>query len=713
MSDGNTHPHAHGVVYEGYQHENEDGCDHTVDPVGADGTITGSSSTDALAGDVMSQTIIGGEGSDVLTGDADLGENLVVNGSFEEHGDLSNGYWGLFDSIPGWDSGRGDKIEIQSHGEDDGVPDGTDILELDSDGNAFVYQWVQADLDASNTYQFSFEFSARPDVDAASNTIDVYWSGTKIDTVTADGTDLDGLDFATYTYTVNAPTGYYQNNPWLGFNAVGTDDSYGGLVDDVQLRSIEALGDITAGGRDFLDGGDGDDTLYGNGGDDTLKGGAGGDMLHGGEGRDTASYIDSEEAVQVNLNNGKGKKGDADGDEYVSIENVLGSANEDKVRGDDGDNRLNGYHGDDKIQGGDGNDALVGHAGADDLDGGNGDRDVADYGSSNRAVDVSLETGEGTGGHAEGDTLKDIESLNGSEYDDTLTGDNNDNRLFGDHGADTIVGGDGNDWLRGGHGADALHGGEGMDVADYGQSAYGVVVDLGTGIGDYGHATGDTYTGIENVVGSDQNDTLIGDDNNNKLTGGDGDDTLIGGAGKDVLQGGAGADSFDGGDGNADGVSYKYADAGVSLDLSIGGFTGEAEGDTYVNVEMVYGSQFADNIAGDAGNNRLTGFGGDDELDGADGRDTLIGGLGNDTLTGGAGFDVFLMDGTFNDDVITDFTAGDGMGDRLWFRGLDLDLTQLAFDDTAAGVEIQAANYGTLLLQGVSQTDLVDDDFIF
>lgn len=293
--------------------EDEDHCPREAKPIGEHATLNGSAGTDALAGDALNQTILGGEGGDVLTGDAAIGDNLVLNGSFEEHGELTNGngFWGLFDSIPGWNAGRGDKIEIQRHGDDAGVPDGTDILELDSDGNAFVYQWVDGGgeaLEDYDTFQFSFEFSARPGVEEASNTIDVYWSGTKIDTVTADGEGLDGLDFTTYTYTVNAPTGYYANYPWLGFNAVGTDDTLGGFVDDVQLRSISQLNDPTEGGNDLLDGGDGDDTLYGNGGADTLKGGAGADALHGGAGSDTASYEWAERAVTVNLNSGKGNQ---------------------------------------------------------------------------------------------------------------------------------------------------------------------------------------------------------------------------------------------------------------------------------------------------------------------------------------------------------------------------------------------------------------------
>ena len=61
-------------------------------------------------------------------------------------------------------------------------------------------------------------------------------------------------------------------------------------------------------------------------------------------------------------------------------------------------------------------------AGADMLMGGAG-FDIVRYRASDAGVEVSLQDGTGTGGHAEGDTLADIEALEGSEHDDELTGD--------------------------------------------------------------------------------------------------------------------------------------------------------------------------------------------------------------------------------------------------------------------------------------------------
>src|ERR687891_378388 len=69
----------------------------------------------------------------------------------------------------------------------------------------------------------------------------------------------------------------------------------------------------------------------------------------------------------------------------------------------------------------------------------------------------------------------------------------------------------------GGAGGDALDGGAGLDAASYAGSDAGVTVNLATGAGSGGHATGDTLTGIENVIGSIHADTLTGNGGDKKL----------------------------------------------------------------------------------------------------------------------------------------------------------------------------------------------------
>jgi Ca2+-binding RTX toxin-like protein len=171
-------------------------------------------------------------------------------------------------------------------------------------------------------------------------------------------------------------------------------------------------------GADDLEGGADDDRLYGGLGDDTLVGDAGDDTLVGGNGRDQADYSGASQAITLDLGS---HLATGDGiDELDGIEDVLGSAYDDALAGDDLANW---------IAAGDGDDRLLGDAGSDTLDGAVGDD--------------NLEAGDG---------------------DDRLAGGDGDDRLLGGAGADMLDGGDGDDRLLGGAGDDTLIGGDGDDV---------------------------------------------------------------------------------------------------------------------------------------------------------------------------------------------------------------------------------------------------------
>jgi Ca2+-binding RTX toxin-like protein len=82
----------------------------------------------------------------------------------------------------------------------------------------------------------------------------------------------------------------------------------------------------------------------------------------------------------------------------------------------------------------------------------------------------------------------------------------------------------------------------GIDTVFYGDSTAGVGVNLATGRGVGGSAEGDTLISIENVFGSNFNDTLTGTSGANQLHGQDGNDVIKGGGGDDFLDGGTGND---------------------------------------------------------------------------------------------------------------------------------------------------------------------------
>lgn len=367
------------------------------------------------------------------------------------------------------------------------------------------------------------------------------------------------------------------------------EDSFAAGTEGVTVEGRGGNDSLQGGaGNDRMLGGDGDDTLFGDEGHDHLTGGAGRDQLDGGAGRDWLSYAGSALAVAVSLvADGAGDQqasgGDAEADEVRGFENVLGSAGNDTLTGDDLANILVGAGGDDSLLGGDGGDQIRGGAGADTMDGGAG-RDRLSYALSEAGVTVSLVADAGgwqsaSGGDATGDRVRGFESAGGSAHDDRLTGDDLANVLSGGEGDDSILGGDGHDRLAGGAGADTLEGGAGRDSLSYAASEAGVVVSLvadgaGWQSAAGGEAEGDVIRGFEHVTGSAFDDRLTGDAAANTLDGGAGNDTLSGGSGGDILTGDEGADLFvfDTGSGR-DRVTDFGADDRLSL--SAGLWTGD------------------------------------------------------------------------------------------------------------------------------------------
>jgi glucose/arabinose dehydrogenase len=133
----------------------------------------------------------------------------------------------------------------------------------------------------------------------------------------------------------------------------------------------DAQGDIL-GGVENVVGSAFNDMLTGDSGANTLAGGPGADALNGGLGSDTADYSSSSAGVSVNLQTNSGLNGDAQGDTFNSIENLIGSAFSDMLTGDGNANTLTGGAGNDTFTGGLGADTLIGGLAPDMLDGGRG-----------------------------------------------------------------------------------------------------------------------------------------------------------------------------------------------------------------------------------------------------------------------------------------------------------------------------------------------------
>jgi len=642
-----------------------DRVDNQLDGGAGDDRLIGGAGADMLDGGGGTDTLDGGEGADVLTGGAGNDWAIYAGSNLGVNVNLDRG------------------IAEGGHAQDDTL---TGIEHLTGSGFADTLIGDNGDN--------------RLDGGAGNDTLD---GGAGNDTLDG-GAGNDTLDGG----AGSDPAIYARSDAGVTVNLATNRGQVGHAQGDT-LIGIEHL--TGSDHNDALTGDNGDNQLDGGAGNDSLDGGAGNDTLDGGAGNDRAVYAGSNEGVNVNLADGTtGQGGHAQGDTLTGIENLTGSGRADRLTGNNGDNRLDGGAGDDRLIGGAGNDSLKGGAGADTLNGGIGDDDVAVYAGSDNPVNVNLADGTVGGGHAQDDVLTGIEGLTGSDHNDTLTGDTGNNRFDG------------------GAGEDMLDGGAGIDRAVYADSDQAVTVNLANGDGKGGHAQGDTLIRIEDLTGSDHNDTLIGDSRDNRFDGGTGNDSLNGGAGRvrdtldggegaDVLTGGAGNgsliggagdDTLDGGDGDdtldggagIDRATYAGSDERVYVNL-LNRFilSGHANGDRLTGIEDLTGSAFDDTLTGDTGHNRLDGGGGNDRavyagsneavtvdlaagsakgghaegdvlrgiesLTGSDFNDILTGSVDENALDGGAGRDV--LDGGGGNDYLT----GGAGADVFVFRAID------------------------------------------
>jgi Ca2+-binding RTX toxin-like protein len=246
----------------------------------------------------------------------------------------------------------------------------------------------------------------------------------------------------------------------------------------------------------------------------------------------------------------------------------------DYIEGLAGNDTIHGFGNNDFLFGGDDDDFLLGGTGADVLDGGDG-FDRAQYNQSTAGLRADLMFANTNTGEAAGDQYISIENLFGTNFNDALYGDADDNMisghfgndvLFGRNGDDTLVGGDGNDVLLGGLGADTLDGSAGIDRVQYSMAAAVVRADLMDSTTNTGEAAGDRYARIEDLFGSAFDDTLVGNQFANVIIGGNGNDTIFGLNSGDSLVGGNGDDVLNGG-ADRDTADYSTSSTGLRADL--------------------------------------------------------------------------------------------------------------------------------------------------
>lgn len=306
-----------------------------------------------------------------------------------------------------------------------------------------------------------------------------------------------------------------------------------------------------------LSGGRLGDYILAGSGNDILFGGAGPDVLDGGAGNNTANYHGSTVGVIVNLRANTASGGDAQGDTFVNIQNLTGSADSDILMGDananvlrggTGDDTLRGYGGADTLRGGDGNDRLVVTQAMADA---KGEAGVIVHGGE--GVDKLFLQGQDTFKFSSHDSFGGIErvyvadgaslDLTGIEEGVTIISRNaftygtgfkdiTPTHITGTNAADRIVGGKGNDYINGGGGDDVLKGGSTVGIVNVFSELHGgdgkdTLRGIGGNMNLYGDAGSDTLkAGI-----SDPNSLVL----SSRLDGGTDGDKLFGNDGRDVF----------------------------------------------------------------------------------------------------------------------------------------------------------------------------------
>ena len=675
-------------------------------------TLSGGAGNDMLNGGAGADTIYGGAGSDMIYADA---ADTVINGWLAPYADTDpadgepdSPYMG-----PADDDTTGDVNESLEATNDPMAVDTVSYAKLKTavtvtlgaGGITNVENLIGTNendtLTGDDGNNVINGLDGADDMDGAAGT----------DTVSYENSDRGVNVTVNAAGAGSASGGHAQGDEIDNFeNATGSahDDN---LTGDATANVLMGLG-----GNDELVGGDEADTIEGGAGEDEMDGDNGNETGQTRSLGDILSYAKSDAGVHVNLTTLTFAGGHAEGDEVVvmrdafdpdgagdmdpvdvsTFEHLTGSDHDDRLTGDHRANTLTGGKGDDSLRGMAGVDTLIGGPGADHLDGGedareddnlipardatdlNGDGDtddpgeaaivqalasvdVATYAGAMAGVTVNLASGRGTAGDAMGDTLVNIEQVVGSSNDDTF---------IAGPGPDNVVGG--------GHDGDDPEGGtdtEDGDTISYELSPEAVTIDLtaaantdalgNTVVGLQGaqgdqdsYAVGDTLAGIENVIGSDEDDNITGDANANRLMGGDGKDTISGGDEADTIMGGDGVDTLNG-DGGADTIM------------------GGAGGDT---------------------------------IDGGAENDTITGGAGDDTMTGSAGTDTFVFAPGHGIDVITDFSATD---DKINLKAFGLEAEDLAKLIKVRGddiiIDLTSVGGGTIVIGG-SVNDVDDLD---
>mgnify|MGYP002592876164 CR=1 FL=1 len=389
----------------------------------------------------------------------------------------------------------------------------------------------------------------------------------------------------------------------------------------------------TYGGDDIINGGVGDDEISSGNGNDIITGGSGNDIINGEAGNDT--YI-------WNLGDGMDTITDSSGFDKIKFGEGITSANLSFFK--QGNNLLifiNDNHQEGIII----NRYFEGSYNIELLE-------FTDGSSINLSQSLDIKLGD-TG-----------ESIDGTIYNDTITGGDGNDTINGGNGDDTLSGGIGEDTMSGGDGADIISGGTGDDTID-------------------GGAGNDTY--IWNL--GDGMDTITDSQGTDKIVFGEGisyDDLSFSQTNSDLYinvqnmpnQGLLIKNYF--ASGNSNRIETLEFSNGNLFDLSKNALILKGDGTVNGTIydDSITGNNNDDTITAGDGNDIIYGNAGNDNIDGGNGDDMIYGGQGCDTLKGGYGNDTYVWNLGDDLDTIEDDAGQNTLlfGNGISFNDLDFNM---------------------------------------
>ena len=673
--------------------------DDVLDGGAGDDTLIGGFGNDTYYVDSAADVIIegGGEGIDIVFATtsytlSDNVENLTLTGTDNLNGTGN----ALNNTITGnsgnniLNGGAGDDVLIGGVGNDTYIVDsaGDVVTENSGEGIDTIQSTISFDLSVNGANIENLTLLGTENLNGTGNALDNTITGNSGNNV------LDGKEGADTmiggagndTYYVDNLSDRIIENANEGIDLIFASDSFNLANSGVNVENLTLLGtgNISGTGNELantITGNSGNNTLSGGAGNDTLIGGTGSDTMLGGTGDDTYFVDDAGDVVTENANEGidlikstisydlSTKGANVENLTLLGTANINGTGNSlsNTIRGNSGDNVLDGRGGADRMVGGAGNDTYF----VDNI----GDVVIEAAAEGTDLVNASVSFDLSVDGlNVENLTLSGTANINGTgnELANTITGNSGNNRLDGLQGADTMIGGLGDDTYVVDDAGDLIVEAFDAGIDTVESSNTFDLSEKGLNVENL------TLTGTGNIdgIGNDLNNTIIGNSGNNILDGKGGNDVMIGGSGDDTYF--------------VDSVADQVIEAASGGNDTVNSSVTFVLGDNIENLILTG----TDNTKGEGNgsNNTITGNSGNNILDGKGGADTLIGGQGNDTYyVDNAGDTIIENSGEGIDTVISSISFDLNTGlrvnlENLIFSGSDnLNGTGNSLDNTIRG----------------------------